>query len=137
MRAWRVICLAAAVLAVSVSAFAAQAGPAAEVAALPEPLRQALVENRLTASGLSIHVQELGQERPLLDIAADTPRNPASTIKLVTTLAALELLGPAYRWKQLTPGTLDTVQYDTAMRDLVNFLVYVGEPAAQRVGNGP
>ena len=36
-----------------------------------------------------------------------------------------------YRWKQLTPGTLNEVQYDVAMRDLVNFLVYVGEPAGQ------
>ena len=25
--------------------------------------------------------------------------NPASVMKLVTTYAALELLGPAYRWK--------------------------------------
>ena len=36
-----------------------------------------------------------------------------------------------YRWSQLTPGTLNTVQYDAAVRDLVNFLVYVGEPAGQ------
>jgi ubiquinol-cytochrome c reductase cytochrome c1 subunit len=37
---------------------------------------------------------------------------------------------PEYRWSQLSPGTQDTVQYDTTVRDLVNFLVYVGEPAA-------
>ena len=36
-----------------------------------------------------------------------------------------------YRWSQLTPGALNTVQYDAAVRDLVNFLVYVGEPAGQ------
>jgi len=34
-------------------------------------------------------------------------------------------------WKPLAPGTLDTVQYDRTVRDLVNFLVFVGEPAAQ------
>ena len=28
----------------------------------------------------------------------DTPRSPASTIKVVTTFAALDLLGPAYTW---------------------------------------
>jgi ubiquinol-cytochrome c reductase cytochrome c1 subunit len=42
-----------------------------------------------------------------------------------------------YKWTQLTPGTLDTVQYDTTVRDLVNFLVYVGEPVAtsrKRIG---
>ena len=36
-----------------------------------------------------------------------------------------------YRWSQLTSGALERVQYDAAVRDLVNFLVYVGEPAAQ------
>jgi ubiquinol-cytochrome c reductase cytochrome c1 subunit len=40
--------------------------------------------------------------------------------------------GPAeYKWTQLTPGTLSTVQYDTTVRDLVNFLDYMAEPAAQ------
>jgi ubiquinol-cytochrome c reductase cytochrome c1 subunit len=33
-------------------------------------------------------------------------------------------------WKQVSAGALDTVQYDIAVRDLVNFLVYVGEPVA-------
>ena len=46
--------------------------------------------------------------------------------------------GPAeYRWSQLTPGTQDAVQYDTTVRDLVNYLVYMGEPVAnsrKRIG---
>jgi ubiquinol-cytochrome c reductase cytochrome c1 subunit len=46
--------------------------------------------------------------------------------------------GPAeYKWTQLTPGAQNAVQYDTTVRDLVNFLVYVGEPAAnsrKRIG---
>ena len=37
-----------------------------------------------------------------------------------------------YKWVQLTPGKLSQVEYDAAVRDLVNFLVYVGEPAANR-----
>ena len=36
-----------------------------------------------------------------------------------------------YKWTQLAPGAQNTVQYDATVRDLVNFLVYVGEPAAQ------
>lgn len=36
-----------------------------------------------------------------------------------------------YRWKQITPGSLSELEYDATVRDLVNFLVYVGEPAAQ------
>jgi ubiquinol-cytochrome c reductase cytochrome c1 subunit len=35
-----------------------------------------------------------------------------------------------YKWSQLSPGTLSPVEYDALTRDLVNFLVYVGEPAA-------
>ena len=44
---------------------------------------------------------------------------------------------PEYKWTRLTPGTQDAVQYDTTVRDLVNFLVYMGEPAAtsrKRIG---
>ena len=42
-----------------------------------------------------------------------------------------------YKWSQLVPGTQNAVQYDTTVRDLVNFLVYMGEPAAvsrKRIG---
>ena len=44
---------------------------------------------------------------------------------------------PEYKWSQISPGTHNTVQYDTTVRDLVNFLVYMGEPAAsdrKRIG---
>jgi ubiquinol-cytochrome c reductase cytochrome c1 subunit len=37
-----------------------------------------------------------------------------------------------YRWSQISPGSLSQVEYDTLTRDLVNFLVYVGEPAATK-----
>jgi ubiquinol-cytochrome c reductase cytochrome c1 subunit len=42
-----------------------------------------------------------------------------------------------YKWTQLSPGTQNEVQYDTTVRDLVNYLVYMGEPAAvsrKRIG---
>jgi D-alanyl-D-alanine carboxypeptidase/D-alanyl-D-alanine-endopeptidase (penicillin-binding protein 4) len=35
----------------------------------------------------------------LLSLNADRPMNPASTMKIVTTYAALEMLGPAFTWK--------------------------------------
>jgi len=44
---------------------------------------------------------------------------------------------PEYRWRQISPGTQNAVQYDTTVRDLVNYLVYMGEPAAtsrKRIG---
>jgi ubiquinol-cytochrome c reductase cytochrome c1 subunit len=36
-----------------------------------------------------------------------------------------------YKWGRLSEGSQSTVEYDRTVRDLVNFLVYVGEPAAQ------
>jgi ubiquinol-cytochrome c reductase cytochrome c1 subunit len=44
---------------------------------------------------------------------------------------------PEYKWAQLSPGTQNEVQFDTTVRDLVNFLVYMGEPSAvnrKRIG---
>jgi ubiquinol-cytochrome c reductase cytochrome c1 subunit len=48
-----------------------------------------------------------------------------------------EHAAPEYKWTQLSPGAQNAVQYDTTVRDLVNFLVYMGEPAAndrKRIG---
>lgn len=66
---------------------------------LPQPIAQALAMHRVPATGLSIYVHPIGAQDPVLAVAPDEPRNPASTIKLLTTLAALEVLGPAYRWR--------------------------------------
>jgi len=44
---------------------------------------------------------------------------------------------PQYQWSQLSPGAQSPVEYDTTVRDLVNFLIYMGEPAAnnrKRIG---
>ena len=44
-------------------------------------------------------MREIGRDEPLVSYNAAVPRNPASTMKVVTTYAALELLGPAYSWR--------------------------------------
>ena len=36
-----------------------------------------------------------------------------------------------YRWTQAAPGAQSALEYDITVRDLVNFLSYVSEPAAQ------
>jgi ubiquinol-cytochrome c reductase cytochrome c1 subunit len=36
-----------------------------------------------------------------------------------------------YKWTQISPGRMSNVEYDRTVNDLVNFLVYVGEPSAQ------
>ncbi len=67
--------------------------------ALPAPLRKALGAQKIPTSAVSLHVQALGATEPLLALNAAQPRSPASVAKLMTTLAALELLGPAYKWE--------------------------------------
>jgi D-alanyl-D-alanine carboxypeptidase/D-alanyl-D-alanine-endopeptidase (penicillin-binding protein 4) len=68
-------------------------------AALPEPVAKGLRDARVPDGAVSILVQEVGARRAVLAHNANATRNPASVMKLVTTYAALELLGPAYRWK--------------------------------------
>ena len=67
--------------------------------ALPESIAQLLRKYRIAQSKVSIVVREMDSTAPLLRVNAETPRNPASAIKLLTTLAALELLGPGYQWQ--------------------------------------
>jgi serine-type D-Ala-D-Ala carboxypeptidase/endopeptidase (penicillin-binding protein 4) len=68
-------------------------------ARLPEPVLKGLRESQVPAASASVLVQELGARRPSISWNPQQQRNPASVMKLVTTYAALELLGPAYRWK--------------------------------------
>ncbi|MBW7929989.1 MAG: D-alanyl-D-alanine carboxypeptidase/D-alanyl-D-alanine-endopeptidase [Gammaproteobacteria bacterium] len=66
---------------------------------LPDAVSAALARAKIPQAGFSLVVQELGKNQPLLAFNADTPRNPASTIKLLTTYLALESLGPTFKWK--------------------------------------
>jgi D-alanyl-D-alanine carboxypeptidase/D-alanyl-D-alanine-endopeptidase (penicillin-binding protein 4) len=66
---------------------------------LPRPVAQALKNAGIPAQSVGVVVQELGTARPLLAHEARDSMNPASVMKLITTYAALELLGPAFRWK--------------------------------------
>jgi D-alanyl-D-alanine carboxypeptidase/D-alanyl-D-alanine-endopeptidase (penicillin-binding protein 4) len=66
---------------------------------LPPAVAQALAAAHVPAAAVAVVVQEADASRPRLAINAGQPMNPASTMKLVTTFAALELLGPAYTWK--------------------------------------
>ena len=65
----------------------------------PPAVVLALASARIPAGGVSAFVQEVGVTRASLSVNPAAPMNPASVMKLVTTYAALELLGPAYRWK--------------------------------------
>ena len=66
---------------------------------LPEPVRSALNLREIPAETVSIHVADVETGEVVVDWLATEARNPASTLKLMTTLAALDILGPAYVWK--------------------------------------
>src|SRR5436190_4646395 len=83
------------VLIIAVSLLACKSG----AADLPPATQKALRAAGVPASAVAAWVQEIGSARPTIAIRPDAPMNPASTMKLLTTYAALELLGPTYRWK--------------------------------------
>ena len=72
---------------------------AAEDSSLPLSVRSALGFRNVPDSKLSIYVEDLETRDVVLSWRDDVPRNPASVEKMVTTLVALDQLGPAYRWK--------------------------------------
>lgn len=65
---------------------------------LPAVIKQKLIQHAIPESAIGVFVQEIGASRPLLAVNADIAMNPASVMKLLTTYAGLELLGPAYTW---------------------------------------
>lgn len=66
---------------------------------LPFSIRHLLQSSKLSASGLSAFVLGVGDRQPLMVYNENQPRVPASVMKLVTTYAALGILGANYRWK--------------------------------------
>ncbi len=68
-------------------------------AELPRPVSQAFLDAGVPLHSMSLVVQEVGAKQPLFVHDPTRPMNPASVMKLVTTFAALELLGRDYRWK--------------------------------------
>jgi D-alanyl-D-alanine carboxypeptidase/D-alanyl-D-alanine-endopeptidase (penicillin-binding protein 4) len=66
---------------------------------LPKAVRDELKRANIPLSSIGIVVRKEDAGSPLLSLNAEQAMNPASTMKLLTTFAALEMLGPAYRWK--------------------------------------
>lgn len=70
-----------------------------ELHELPVGVLSALQVRQVPHESLSIHIEDVDTGELVLRWLPDEPRNPASTMKLLTTLVALDTLGPAYRWK--------------------------------------
>jgi D-alanyl-D-alanine carboxypeptidase/D-alanyl-D-alanine-endopeptidase (penicillin-binding protein 4) len=67
-------------------------------APLPDHVLAALKHAKIPLDSVAVVVQEVNHPAQI-SVNAQEPMNPASTIKLLTTFAGLEILGPAYRWK--------------------------------------
>ena len=82
---------------------------------IPIPVLKSLEKNQIPLDKISISVIEVSKvntevsSQELIDWRSNLGMNPASTIKLLTTLTALDILGPQYRWitKVFTDGILN------------------------------
>jgi D-alanyl-D-alanine carboxypeptidase/D-alanyl-D-alanine-endopeptidase (penicillin-binding protein 4) len=91
--------LTALALCLSLGQMNAPAQAADGPARLPAPVAAALFKAQVPASAVSLLVTDVsGQQLPRLSHRADAAMNPASAMKLVTTYAALDLLGPQFTW---------------------------------------
>ena len=80
----------------------------AAFADIPAPVRAALTRAGIPADAVGLVVERADGGRPLVAHRAKVPMTPASALKLVTTYAALDLLGPAFTFKTdvLASGTV-------------------------------
>ena len=79
----------------------AAAAPVCAAQRLPPEVLAALQRARVPTTAISVVIHDAGSGRPVLEWHPHEPVNPASLAKLLTTAAALDQLGPAWRW--ITP----------------------------------
>jgi D-alanyl-D-alanine carboxypeptidase/D-alanyl-D-alanine-endopeptidase (penicillin-binding protein 4) len=102
--------------------------PAPSPSPLPAEVEAALARARLPREALAVLVVDAqggARTAPRLAHRAQVPVNPASVMKLVTTYAALEQLGPAYVWN--TPVYLQGTVQDGSLRGNV-YIQGQGDP---------
>ena len=81
---------------------------------LPLRVQSALNARNVPHETLSVYISDVETGESILEWHGNEPRNPASTIKLLTTLVALDVLGPTYRWRTdvFAAGELDNGRLD-------------------------
>ncbi|MFM9913338.1 MAG: D-alanyl-D-alanine carboxypeptidase/D-alanyl-D-alanine-endopeptidase [Methylophilaceae bacterium] len=93
---------------------------AALAADLPAPVVSALREAGIPQIAVGVWVQRVDAAKPLMQMNASRAMNPASTMKLVTTSAALNSLSPAYIWHTdiltTAPQQGDVLQGDLVLK---------------------
>ncbi len=81
------------------AALCAGAVAAAATHAVPASITQLMAAEHLPSSAVSFVIVDPDSGRTVMSLNPETPRSPASTIKTLTTFAALDMLGPAYTWQ--------------------------------------
>jgi serine-type D-Ala-D-Ala carboxypeptidase/endopeptidase (penicillin-binding protein 4) len=79
--------------------FAAGSAAAPAPAPVPAAIMQVMAAQHLPSNALSFVIVDADTGRVVMSHNPDTPRSPASTVKTVTTFAALDMLGPAFVWQ--------------------------------------
>ncbi len=94
-----------AILWISLSLCATQA-QAENLTTLPQVVAASLERNQIPREAVSVSVIEIESARPgkhlaknILNWRASDSMNPASTMKILTTISGLDVLGPQYRWR--------------------------------------
>lgn len=80
-------------------AIAAASTAADPSGAVPAGITQTIAAQRLPSNAVSFVILDPDTGRVVMSHNPDTPRSPASTIKTLTTFAALDMLGPTYSWQ--------------------------------------
>ena len=71
----------------------------AAAGALPRPVARAFLDAGVPLDAVAVVIQDVGSRRAVVAHRANVAMAPASVMKLVTTYAALDLLGRDYRWQ--------------------------------------
>ncbi len=85
-------------LALCAAGLLAAIGAPASTGVIPAPVAHTLAAGRIAPGSASFAVLDMDSGRVVASLNAGMPRSPASTMKVVTTFAGLDLLGPAYTW---------------------------------------
>lgn len=85
---------------------------------LPETLASLIRKYKIDSDNISFYVKDLNEGKTLLDYNSAKQRSPASTMKLLTTYAALKLLKPSYRWRT-EAWTRGNIEKETLKGDLI------------------
>ena len=65
---------------------------------LPDIIKNALSKYNFPDNSISIHVERTDTDEEVINWRSDQQINPASTLKIITTYAGLDLLGPYFTW---------------------------------------